>query len=339
MKFQPIPEGSAVAARFYGATVYQIKGFVIEAGLPKLVRGVVQGETYTIATGATVNEASEALHGIRFAENEEDWRKDTRSAPPYLIVMVGPTSEHVSTGGHVREEGGGDITTMDAFPMVRSEISSCESRVLPPLITALTCAFNTGIGGRNVYLQKVDRVLFGRTASGATVQDLKFVFSANGFVAERIVPDDLEERLNCAAESAQSIDPKVAKFFELGAAETDEFKKFLYFFLALEVETHAVYGRSNRSAIFRDSIIGSRIVREPTIDMLFRHVDQLRGLLDRFVWCASFVWTNLDDADISAFRNLKRTRDEIAHGTISEPPAGWSGIAETLARKILAQGR
>lgn len=58
----------------------------------------------------------------------------------------------------------------------------------------------------------------------------------------RHAPEVLVAGLQDTVLSAPRINIKAARFFSLGMAE-DDLKKFLYFFLALEVETHAVFGR------------------------------------------------------------------------------------------------
>ena len=37
----------------------------------------------------------------------------------------------------------------------------------------------------------------------------------------------------------------------------------------------------------------------------------------------------------SGFKQLKTARDDIAHGTLTEPPGGYARQAQQLARKVL----
>ncbi len=129
----------------------------------------------------------------------------------------------------------------------------------------------------------------------------------------------------------------MSRLFSLGLGEEDEFKKFLYFFLALEIETHAVFGRIDHPTALNELFRGAARTRESTLLLLQRQADQLRNLYDRFVWCAASVWKNLRDEDVAQFKSLKQARDDIAHGTISEPPQGFARQAEQLAHKVLWQ--
>jgi hypothetical protein len=115
-------------------------------------------------------------------------------------------------------------------------------------------------------------------------------------------------------------------------------KKFLYFFLSLEIETHAVFGKINHEA--KTQSILSRDVRIPsaTRSLLKTQVESLTNLFDRFAWCAACVWTDLSDDDVDQFKRLKGARDAIAHGRESEPPNGFARSAERLAHRILWHG-
>jgi hypothetical protein len=128
---------------------------------------------------------------------------------------------------------------------------------------------------------------------------------------------------------------KAARFFALGMAEDDELKKFLYFFLALEVETHAAFGRIDHVQAFRQLLDPASTPLPAALALLSRQTDQLRNLFDRFVWNAACVWSEVTEQDVEQFKNLKTARDDIAHGRLSEPPSGYPRLAQQLAHKIL----
>src|SRR5690606_5107925 len=113
---------------------------------------------------------------------------------------------------------------------------------------------------------------------------------------------------------------RAAAYFALGTEEGDQLKKFLYFFLSLEVETHAVFGRIDHGATVRSKVLGEGTnAPRHTVAALTRDISKWDNLFDRFVWCATCVWTHLADDDIAMFKNLKNARDAIAHGRASAP--------------------
>jgi hypothetical protein len=145
----------------------------------------------------------------------------------------------------------------------------------------------------------------------------------------------LSEKLLSATGNAAKLNPRAARFFALGMEEADQLKRFLNFFLALEIETHAVFGRIDHRAQAAQLLSGTSSPSSSTIGLIGLQVESLKSLVDRFVWCASCVWTDLAEADIALFKDLKSARDEIAHGRASETPPGFARSAEILAQKIL----
>ncbi|MCA6215066.1 hypothetical protein KGA65_00780 [Ideonella sp. B7] len=156
--------------------------------------------------------------------------------------------------------------------------------------------------------------------------------------AYRLEGQALSAKLEAAREVTSSLNAKAARFFALGLAEKDQLKRFLYFFLTLEVETHAVYGRIDHASKL-SKLLSENCAHGPaTKKLLQTQVDSLKNLYDRFVWCATCIWSELDETDISQFKLLKGARDDIAHGTTAEPPVGFARQAELLARKVLWSG-
>jgi hypothetical protein len=133
------------------------------------------------------------------------------------------------------------------------------------------------------------------------------------------------------------LNKRAAGFFALGVGEVDQLKKFLYFFLSLEIETHAVFGRIKHRAFLESAIAERQSARTAAIALLERQVSGLGNLLDCFAWCAASSWPHLNDEDVETFKRLKDARDAIAHGRASEPPQGYARSPELLAHKVLWQ--
>jgi hypothetical protein len=146
---------------------------------------------------------------------------------------------------------------------------------------------------------------------------------------------DLRDRLAEIGARASHLQAKAARFFSLGIAEGDDLKKFLYLFLSLEIETHAVFKRCRGSLEKSNMLSGAGDVASRATALLAPKIREFENLFDRFQWCATIIWVDVTDAEIDEFKEFKRVRDAIAHGDMSSPPGGLSRRVERLARKIL----
>lgn len=333
MGFREFAVGESVTATFSSVTVYEARGIALATGTTHVTAGTVAKIAYRLAASPSVNEGCLALFNDTFIENEEEWKTKTKCQGPFVLVQVGPTAEHTCGNGRLKAEADGSTTTFDCFPAVRAELAQLEARALPAILSALTCTLNED--GKYVALRKVERAAAGRTSTGLVVHDIRMEFRAEGYTSYNLPLAGLMQKLEVVTSLAPTLNPKASRFFALGLGEDDQLKKFLYFFLALEVETHAAFGRIDHEAGVKKLISTTTSQRESTVRLLQTKADQLRNLYDRFVWCAACTWTNLSEADVVQFKNLKQARDEIAHGSASEPPAGFARSAELLARKIL----
>ncbi|GAA0756861.1 hypothetical protein [Ideonella azotifigens] len=333
MGFRELAEAESISASFSSITVYEARGIALAEGTTEVSQGRVAGVDYRLAVGSSVNSACTALVADVFVDNEEEWKKETKSQGPFILVQIGPTREHKCDTGRIKREDDGSVTTYDCFPNVRIELSQFESRALPPIVSGLTCVLNEE--NRYVELRKLERASVGRTASGVVVNDIRMQLHAELYTAYNLQGPQLAGKLEAAREVTTSLNAKAARFFALGLGEKDQLKRFLYFFLALEVETHAVYGRIDHASELCKLLSDKGSHGQAATKLLQTQVDNLKNLYDRFVWCATCVWSKLNDTDISQFKLLKGARDDIAHGSTSEPPVGFARQAELLARKVL----
>ena len=335
MGFQPFEVCESISASFVSFSVYEIRGITLQSGSPQITAGTIGNAKYHIAVGAKLNETCYALAGNPYVEDESAWTKGKGSSGPFLIIQLGPTQMYTITEGQIKIETDGSVTTFDSFSSLRTDLASLETTTLPQLITSLACQ----LAGPNQYLElrRLDHTSVGRTTSGKVLHDIRHELSAHGYVSRCLPPDALSDGLKGAVTLAPCLNTKAARFFTLGMAEKDELKKFLYFFLALEVETHAVFRRIDHAQALRKLLDPALHPTPTTVALLQRQADQLRNLSDRFVWCATCVWSGITEADVGQFKRLKATRNDIAHGTISEPPGGSAQLAQQLARKVLQQ--
>jgi hypothetical protein len=329
---EPVASGT-LDASFISVTVYEARGIHLANDVTEAVRSKAAGTEYRIAVSGSVNAACRALTGDDFEESEDVWRKTIQSQGPFALVAVGPT-EYFSCGeGLMMRMPDGVLVTYDCFPQAREALKALEQRVLPQVVAALTCALNEP--DQFFALRKLAKVTVGRCPDRTTIRDIRIDGMFNGYASYALPQAILAKKLQEVANGAYKLNPKAAGFFTLGVGERDQLKKFLYFFLALEIETHAVFGRINHQNKMQVTVVENSPARLATMHLLHKQVAALANLFDRFVWCATCTWTNLTDSDINLFKSLKDARDSIAHGRTSEPPAGYALSAQLLACKVL----
>lgn len=333
MGFRKFAEDETIAATFSSVNVYEARGITLPNGLVELSGGKVADLDYKLAIAESVNDACVALVADTFTQDEVEWRKENKCKGPFVLVLLGPTQEHTCTNGSIKHEEDGSATTYDCFPGVRMELAQLESRALAPIVSALSCVLNEE--SRYVALRKITRALAGRTNKGVILHDMRMEARGEFYTSYNLANPQLADKLKHAKDLTSTLNPKASRFFALGLAEEDQLKRFLYFFLALEVETHATFGRIDHAANLA-RLLNDKTARAPSLTkLLSARVDNLKSLQDRFVWCATCVWQKLDDSDILQFKTLKCARNDIAHGSTSEPPLGFARQAELLAHKVL----
>jgi hypothetical protein len=333
MGFREVVAQGAIVASFMSVTVYEARGITLPEGFAQAMKAQVAGADYRIAIAESVNAGCQALTGDDFDESEPDWRKRVKSNGPFVLIAVGPTEFVQCSAGRLMRHEDGSITTYDSFPHLRAALRNLEDRVIPPALAAATCALNDA--DRYVALRKLERASSARCADGTSLHDIRIDVKAEAYVSRALDDVTLKKELSDVVKRAPKLNQRAARFFTLGVGEDDHLKRFLYFFLALEVETHAVFGRIDHQAQISQLFSGAVLQGATTLNLVGSQVAALTNLFDRFVWCAACTWTGLPEADIALFKELKTARDAIAHGRASEPPLGFARSAEILAQKIL----
>lgn len=330
MGFRSFAAGESVDANFTSLSLYEARGIVLNYPDVEVISGLINGVSYRAGIGAKLNEACKSISGDTYIDDEEGWRKEKGTAGPFLLILLGPTKQLSVTQGHIKDELDGSITTYDSFAELKNDLAVSEAAALPQLLTSLVCAF----ADFDLKLTKLERIAIGRTTDGRVVHDMQISVSAKGYASAEVSRPTLLAHLNASAGKVSSLNVKAAQFFALGLSEEDELKGFLYFFLSLEVETHSVF-KSIEHATQVSAFLSSSAMQSSGIDLLSKQASQLKNLFDRFAWCAACSWQSVDDADVAQFMELKKIRDDIAHGNTSWPPAGSALKAQKLARKVL----
>jgi hypothetical protein len=335
MGFKDLVASGGLSARFISVTVYEARGITLPDGFAEVRQARVAGADYQLCLSNSVNSGCQRLIGDDFTESEPEWLQEVKSKGPFVLVGVGPTEFVECEAGRMMRMPEGSITTYNSFSSVREMLKSVEDRVLPSVISALTIALNGP--DQYVALRKLDRASAGRTPEGTLVHDIRLDVHAEMTVSRALGEQQAIEILAATVERAPTLHQRAAKYFSLGTAEIDQLKKFLYFFLSLEVETHSVFGRIDHAAALRRQLLGDGTTSQhpSTFALMTRDISKWNNLFDRFVWCATCAWPSLVDDDITLFKALKKARDDIAHGQASEPPTGFAHQAELLAHKVL----
>lgn len=164
--------------------------------------------------------------------------------------------------------------------------------------------------------------------------DFRLHMSASAYVSSKFDRQRVEEKLAAGVGIASAINSKMARFLHLALEESDSLKKFIYFFLAIEIETHATFRKIDHTANVSALItVPDRMAASAQGFFEGQH-QRWTNLRDRFVWCALCVWTHLRDTDVEEFKRLKEIRDDIAHGSAATPPAEAVTAIELLALRI-----
>ncbi|KPF41210.1 hypothetical protein IP87_20985 [beta proteobacterium AAP121] len=160
------------------------------------------------------------------------------------------------------------------------------------------------------------------------------VLSASGYSSTRLTEAQIVEHLDSATQIAGNVKQKVARFFHLALNEDDPLKRFLYFFLAVEIETHATFARIDHRAKLLAFIQPPSHATVTTQNFFDGQSQKWTNLRDRFVWCVLCAWPHLSDDDVDQFKKLKTIRDEIAHGSLATPPHDAVVSVEKLAARL-----
>jgi hypothetical protein len=331
MGFRRRRNNELLRTAFFSVHVFEVHGISPSFGSPIGSNGSVGGVEYRLALAATLNAAAQLVASDDFADDEPAWVAQRKSSPPYLLIHVGPTTTHEMTGDFLKEEPFG-IQTYDAFIPARRELREMESKVIPSVLSALSCTFGTL--PNPVRFHELERAVAGKTTEGKTVFDFGIEFNAELRVGQALPLPDLQDRIKRAADLATRMNPKVSNFYYLALKEEDPLKRFLYLFLTIERQTHAAFKATDHGSHMAGLLQAPARLRKAGTAFFGTQHERWTSLQERFVWCALTVWTHLADDDVDNFARVKKVRDQIAHGEIAAPPADAVVLVERVAAKL-----
>lgn len=333
MGYQKIPEDFNIEGKFYAAHVYEVRGFTLNEQALEPVEGCVGGIPYKICFGAGVNDTFQRLCGDDFVDDEIRWKDERKCTPPYLVIFIKTKKSYKSTGRYFKEVND-SFETYNCFPEAKDTLREYASTVLPPVLSAMACTFAST--DHPVSFVPLDKCVFGLTADGKTIKDILVAISGSAYTSLQFQKNQVESLTSKAVTKAEQINRKVAQFFNLGLYEPDLLKKFLFFFLSIEVQIHLTFKEIEKITAPAD--IPERIQASAGALLAKKDKegkeDNRRALKDRLTWCALIFWTSLTDEDIEIFSRLKGTRDDIAHGSLAVPPPAQVVEVQTFATKL-----
>jgi hypothetical protein len=331
MGYRRLLPNESLTAAFSSVTVFSMQGISLPENSLLTSAGAVDGTPYSMCLANSVNAASNALTSEDFCEDETEWLTQNNCSPPFLLILIGPTSLHAMTGDFIQTDGTLQMT-YDGFPAAKVELRALEEKALPSVLSSLACAFNASES--SVSLKTLAREAFGKTTAGTVVLDHKFTMEGSLSVSRPLKNEDAEVCLARARTLASSMSPKVSRYFNLAIHEQDPLKRFLYFFLTIERQTHSAFASAHDTSHIQAILQSPERVRAAADEFFNRQIDRWTNLRDRFIWCAVSVWTHLNDIDLQTFERVKKVRDQIAHGEVATPPAEIVADVERLAIKL-----
>jgi hypothetical protein len=331
--FRPFHEERAITASFHSIHVFGIHGVAFDDPMVPRITATLKGVSFSFSVGTSLNAIARELIDDDFTDDEGAWARKHSCSPPYALVHFGPTSPYTCSTGYAQDHDGG-LITYDAFPFAKDELRSAADKVLPSLVTAVSSVLSS-----RDYLVRLTRVYtatVGVTDAGISVRDIRLTMSATATVAKRVATDVLTEQLARATIAASLLNPKVARFFHLALEERDPLKRFLYFFLTIEVHTHATFALIDHSSALAMLVSTDERTAGVVLPFLAEQREYWRTLRGRFAWCVACKWTHLSQLDVETFGHLKSIRDQISHGVIASPSASDVTAVERLATLIQA---
>jgi hypothetical protein len=166
------------------------------------------------------------------------------------------------------------------------------------------------------------------------VSDGRFAQKMSAYVARPMASEEVRAAASSALALAARLDGSVSRFLRLALEEEEPLKRFLYFFLSVEIATHLTFRKLGHSDRMFHAVNTQTRLRVEATWFADANGRKWKNLQDRFVWCALCTWTQLSGTDVDDFGRLKKIRNDIAHGNLAIPPADSVTAVEKLAVRL-----
>ena len=336
MGYEKVKPERPLSCKFSSFSIYEISGINADFDSAIVCSSVIRGHSYSMAIGKSPNEISRAIVNDDFSPDEQAWREQNATSGLFFAISIGPTTIHTIVAGHVKQGPDEGLTTIDSFSDAKSELRGIEQLILPRALSAALTVYRKSFDTFNI--REIFSTFFGETDSGQRLHDLRFSARGTLDVRRNATEQQIRDGLAEIVAMAPAIDARTSVFFSLGLKEGDETKRFLYFFLSLEININTAF-RSYRATVTAPKSLDqirhcTRLSRTASLHDPRKKVDWI-DLTSRLTYLAIHKWKALGDDDIDEFKILKGWRNDIAHGDLTEAPVGAALRAELLAVKFI----
>lgn len=333
MGFDKFDEDNSIEATFHSITIYQIRGIVDNSEFSKFSSQLTKiTADVSLSIGSSLNDICNSLTGENWVDSEEEWKKEKNISPPYLMVQVNLPGSTTCKSGFVKHEED-KLITYNCFAEEKEQLAKFEKENSYPVVTALSATLSCE--NHLVTFHPIEKQVYGLAADGKQIHDFLMTAHGKASTAKSFQISEITTGIETAFKIAKSLHYKVGYFFDLATKEKDSLKRFLYYFLVLEVHTHQIFKTLDYISSF-DSInnLPSRI-EEETKTLFQTYQKDAKNLVHRFIWCSLLSWKDISDKDIQLFKELKKIRDKIFHGEEIDLSSLPINQARLLALKMI----
>lgn len=233
MGFDKFGEDYSIEATFHSLSVYQIRGIVAESEFLRQSDQLRKITTdVSLSIGSSINNICNTLTGEDWVENEQEWKKEKNANPPYLMVLTNLPASAKCESGFIKQEES-KLITYGCFAEEKVKLSKFEKEKAFPIITALSAVLSKD--DHIVTFHPIEKIVYGLTADNKQLYDILMTCHAEGYTSKVFQMSEITDGIESAFQVGEKLHYKVGYFFDLATKEQDYLKKFLYYFLVLEV--------------------------------------------------------------------------------------------------------
>lgn len=333
--YRTIVAKASIRAKFNVINLYKILGLQLDSPLCEARHERISGCSCVIAISNNAESAIQLLIGKDWTDLSLQLPILTADQAPILGILVQAEEYEQCDAGRKDASSIALLQTNKCFAGTIKDIRASADRVTPQIAAGIVAA----VSDEQVHATVVEigTIIYGRTDSGqlVTEHNPELKFSASS--VRRVESQKLISDLDLSVDYIRRLRPKTSRLFLNALVEADGLKRFLYFFFSMEVEINDRFKQIDSGQIIEDLLSKATtpsvlaIVQTLKCDARAKH----NSLVEKLLWCSTSIWPHVDDATIENFRKLKKIRDDIAHGNISQIPEAAAAQAESLARKLI----
>lgn len=261
--------------------------------------------------------------------------KKVKANPPFCLVKVSDPNIYIREKGYWKKGNKTDqetILTLDLFDQAKTYLNEKEDDIIPRLVSGLVIKLSSI--HQPIRFKPIFREVVGKTKDGVYVHDVRFKMKVTLSTTNDVEADILSSRVSKAVSLFNKIDNKVSTFFQLAQEEADIFRRFLYFFMVVELHTHAMFKKNYQNNI---NFLNNKPDRMKLTSKKLTNERQNipLNLFQKFEYCSKHLWNNITVQDIEDFKTAKTIRNKLVHGVNIQENTIPVNSLEKLCFKIL----